>query len=39
VEFTAMSYPELWDSWEELGDCEGAETRLEYLRDRYVFDV
>ena len=39
VEFTAMSYPELWDAWEELGDWEGAEERLQYLRERYVFDV
>lgn len=37
VEFTAMSYPELWDSWEELGAWDGAEDRLHYLRERYVF--
>ena len=39
VEFTAMSYQELWDSWEQLGAWEGAEARLQYLRERYVFDV
>ncbi|MFH1688907.1 MAG: hypothetical protein ABIE42_01555 [Candidatus Eisenbacteria bacterium] len=37
VEFTAVSYPELWDSWEELGAWDGAEDRLHYLRERYVF--
>ncbi len=39
VEFTAMSYPEQWNSWEELGAWEGAADRLQYLRTRYVFDV
>ena len=37
VEFTAMSYTELWDSWEELGVWDGALDRLQYLRERYVF--
>jgi hypothetical protein len=39
VEFTAMSYPELWDSWEELGAWDGAGDRLQYLRKRYVFSA
>jgi len=39
VDFTAMSYSELWDSWEELGAWGGAEARLQYLRERYVFDL
>ena len=39
VEFTAMSYHELWDSWQELGAWKGDEARLEYLRERYTFDL
>lgn len=39
VEFTAMSYAELWDSWDELGVWTDAPERLEYLRERYVFDA
>jgi hypothetical protein len=39
VEFTAMSYAELWDAWEAEGMWAGSENRLEYLRKRYAFDV
>jgi hypothetical protein len=39
VEFTAMSYSELWGAWEADGRWAGVEQRLEYLRERYVFDV
>ncbi len=39
VEFTAMSYPELWSSWEEIGVWDGDLDRLQYLRERYVFGL
>jgi len=39
VEFSAMSYAELWNSWEDEGVWEGDEERLEYLRSRYVFEL
>lgn len=39
VEFTAVSYQELWGQWEEERVFEGAEDRLRYLRDRYVFEL
>jgi hypothetical protein len=39
VEFTAMSYAELWNAWEADGVWSGAEERLEYLRKRYLFAV
>lgn len=39
IEFAAISYPELWDSWEEAGLWSGEEGVLEYLRERYVFEV
>jgi hypothetical protein len=39
VEFTAMSYPELWALWEEEGVWDGDEARLEYLRTRYLIEL
>ena len=39
VEFTAISYAELWDAWVLEGAWAGSEPRLEYLRKRYVFGV
>jgi hypothetical protein len=39
TEFSAMSYAELWDAWEEDGVWTGAEDRLHYLRMRYSFNV
>jgi hypothetical protein len=39
VEFTAMSYSELWESWEDEGLWVGQEDRLDYLRSRYLMEL
>jgi len=39
VEFTAMSYLELWELWKDEGVWEGDEARLEYLRARYLMEL
>jgi hypothetical protein len=39
IEFTPLSFAELWDSWEDEGVWEGDEERLEYLRSRYTMEL
>jgi len=39
VEFTDMSYLELWELWKDEGVWEGDEARLEYLRARYLMEL
>jgi hypothetical protein len=39
VEFSAMSYPELWDAMEDWSDWPAKREQLSYLRERYVFEL
>lgn len=39
VEFSAMSYSELWNAWESEGVWDGREKQLAYLRERYDFPI
>jgi len=37
VPFVSMSYPELWERWEDEASWAGAAEHVERLRERYLF--
>ncbi len=39
IEFTSLSYPQLWSDWEKSGEWEGMPAHIENLRQRYLYAI